>query len=586
MSGPLAHRTRLQFVGAGVAGLILASLLVALFNENSHHVQVRQAAEVQARILADTVTAALSFGDRKALSEYVAALRDDADVDAAGVYDDQGRLVASYARSALTERLAATLKPGPSPGRLVVLAPVVQSGARLGTVYLRDRTEPWMQRASRYLGPALLVIMASLMFVVMSLDARALDESNRDLRLQMSEREKAEEALRQSQKMEAIGRLTGGIAHDFNNMLAVVLGNLELLTHRFEGADPRLLRLVNGALDGAQRAATLTQRLLAFSRLQPLKPASVDVARSVREMTELLHRTLGETIAVETVIAAGLWRAEIDLPQLEAAIVNLAINARDAMPEGGKLTIEAGNAYLDRDYVAGAQDVQPGQYVMVAVTDTGAGIPPHVLPKVFEPFFTTKAVGLGTGLGLSQVHGFMRQSGGHVRIYSEPGVGTTVKLYLPRSLSPAVQETAPASRSGPRGRRDVTVLVAEDEAGVRAFVSDALAELGYDVLAAEDAAAALKLLDAHPEVGMLLTDVVMPGVNGRRLAEQALARRPALRVVFMTGYTQNAIVHNGVLDPGTHLVSKPFTIAQLDRELEAALAETPQAAAAADAPGN
>jgi CheY-like chemotaxis protein len=289
-------------------------------------------------------------------------------------------------------------------------------------------------------------------------------------------------------------------------------------------------------------------------------------------MTELLHRTLGETIDVQTVLAGGLWRAEIDRPQLEAAIVNLAINARDAMPEGGKLTIETGNAYLDREYAAEGEDVRPGQYVMVAVTDTGSGIPPHVLPQVFEPFFTTKAAGVGTGLGLSQVHGFIRQSGGQVRIYSEVGVGTTVKLYLPRSMAEAPREQAPAHKPAVTDHRGITVLVAEDEAGVREFVTGALTELGYDVVAADGPEHALEMLDDHPEVGVLLTDVIMPGMNGRRLAEEALSRRPGLTVVFMTGYTQNAIVHNGVLDPGTHLVTKPFTIAQLSRELDAALA--------------
>jgi signal transduction histidine kinase/ActR/RegA family two-component response regulator len=575
MRGPLqlSRAARLVLIGASAAGLLFASVLVALVSENRHNEQVAQAAAVQARILADTVTAALSFGDRKALQEYVGALKADADVEAVGVYDERGRLVASFFRGPGAQAPSPTLKPASASGGIVVLTPVAQDGVRLGTVYLRDRAEPVLQRESRYLGPALLVLMACMMFVVMSLDARALDRANRDLQLQMQEREKAEAALRQSQKMEAIGRLTGGIAHDFNNMLAIVLGNLELLLRRSEDADPRLSRLAKGALEGAERASALTQRLLAFSRLQPLKPAPVDVSRVVTEMTELLHRTLGETIAIEAVLAAGLWRAEIDRPQLEAAIVNLAINARDAMPEGGKLTIETSNTYLDREYAAAGEDILPGQYVMVAITDTGSGIPPDVLPQVFEPFFTTKAAGVGTGLGLSQVHGFIRQSGGHVRIYSEYGVGTTVKLYLPRALGEAPPDAAPPPRLAVADHRGSTVLVAEDEAGVREFVTSALRELGYDVLAADGPEQALELLEAHPEVDLLLTDVIMPGINGRRLAEQALARRPTLKVVFMTGYTQNAIVHNGVLDPGTRLVSKPFTIAQLGRELDSALAE-------------
>ncbi len=569
----LHRRARLAFVVAGVAALILASMLVAFLGESRHEAQARQAAAVQARILADTATAALAFGDRQALREYVNALRSDAGVDAVGVYDEAGRLVASYARSPLTGTPPPARRPQlTSLGPITVEAPVAEGGLRLGTVYLRERPEPWVQTASRFVGPALLAVMASLMFIVMSLDARALDRANRDLTLQMAEREKAEAALRQSQKMEAIGRLTGGIAHDFNNMLAIVIGNLELLMRRFEGADPRLLRLAEGAFDGAQRASSLTQRLLAFSRLQPLKPASVDVSRAVTQMTELLHRTLGETIEIEPVLAAGLWRAEIDRSQLEAAIVNLAINARDAMPEGGRLTIETGNAYIDREYAEAGEDVRPGQYVLVAVTDNGAGIPPDVLPHVFDPFFTTKPVGAGTGLGLSQVHGFIKQSGGHVRIYSELGTGTSVKLYLPRASSDAVVDAPPASKLLVRGRRNLTVLVAEDEDGVRDFVAEALAELGYDVLTAETAGAALEILETHADVALLLTDVVMPQMNGRSLAEQAWRRRPDLRVVFMTGYTQNAIVHNGVLDPGVQLITKPFTVAHLGRELEAALA--------------
>jgi signal transduction histidine kinase/CheY-like chemotaxis protein len=415
--------------------------------------------------------------------------------------------------------------------------------------------------------------MASLMFAVMSLDARALRLANRDLEAQIEEREKVEAALRQSQKMEAIGRLTGGIAHDFNNMLGIVMGNLDLLLRRFSDGDPKLVRLAEHAMEGAKRAAALTQRLLAFSRLQPLRPTDADIAKTVTDMTHLLRRTLGETVAVETVSAGGLWRGHIDLPQLETAIVNLAINSRDAMPDGGKLTIETGNAYLDRAYAEADEDVKPGQYVMVAITDTGVGIPANVLGQVFEPFFTTKPTGMGTGLGLSQVQGFIKQSGGHIRIYSEVGVGTTVKLYLPRSQTDLDRPVAGALRSEAPGRRDLTVLVVEDEIGVREFAVEALGELGYDVISADGAKAALEQLGAHPEVALMLTDVVMPETNGRVLAEEARRRWPKLRVVFMTGYTRNAIVHNGVVDAGAHLVSKPFSVAQLGAELAAALAE-------------
>jgi signal transduction histidine kinase len=566
--GPL----RRAFIAAGALSLIIAGLAVALYSEDRYRARTTAEAEVQAQVLAATVPAALSFGDKAALQEYVDALRVNADVDAAGVFDARGALEAGFTRSVLASRFADVITPATAPGRIIAIAPVTVDGRPIGTVYLRNRTEPLAQRVTRYLAPGGLVLMAVLMFLVMALDARALRAANRDLAAQIEGREKAEEALRQSQKLEAIGRLTGGIAHDFNNMLAIVMGNLELLLRRIEPEDQRRRRLAEHAMEGAKRAAGLTQRLLAFSRQQPLKPTSADIARTVSEMTDLLRRTLGETIAVETVAAGGLWRANIDLPQLEAAIVNLAINARDAMPDGGKLTIETGNAYLDRSYADAEQDVAPGQYVLVAVTDTGHGIPPDVLSQVFEPFFTTKPPGVGTGLGLSQVHGFIKQSGGHVRIYSEVDVGTTVKLYLPRAAGEPEGTRPGVLRGALSGRRNLTVLVVEDEAGVRDFAVDALVELGYDVLSADGAKAALERIDSNGEIALMLTDVVMPEMNGRLLAEEALRRRPGMTVVFMTGYTRNAIVHNGVLDGGTHLVTKPFTISQLRDELEAALA--------------
>ena len=565
------ERWRPLLVAVSLLLFLTASILVAIYNERQYHAQSTEAANAQAHVLAQTVTAALSFTDRTALQEYVSALQANAEVDAVGVYDQRGRLLASYVRTHLAEHLWRALAPATAAGRIIVTVPVMQGGEKLGTVYLRYRTEPPFRRASRYVGPSLLLLVALLMFIVTTLDARALGRANRSLMAQMAEREKAEAALRQSQKMEAIGRLTGGIAHDFNNMLAIVMGSLDLLQRRHANADPKLLRLANQAMEGARRASALTERLLAFSRLSPLKPKSNDIARAVTDMTELLRRTIGEAIAIETVSAGGLWRAQIDLPQLETAIVNLAINARDSMPHGGKLTIETGNAFLDRDYANREEEVTPGQYVMVAVSDSGTGIAPDLLEKDFEPFFTTKPTGAGTGLGLSQVQGFIKQSGGHVRIYSEVGVGTTVKLYLPRSLAEADRPTAAPMRSPRRGRRNVTVLVVEDETGVRDFAVEALSELGYDVVAADGPTAALALLDEHPEVSLLLTDVVMPETNGRVMAEEALRRRPDLRVVFMTGYTRNAIIHNGVVDPGTNLVTKPFTIAELEAELDAAL---------------
>jgi signal transduction histidine kinase/CheY-like chemotaxis protein len=461
---------------------------------------------------------------------------------------------------------------------LGVAEPVVAKNARLGTVVLIYRTETLGRRALRYLGSGLLLIMATLLFVLISLDSRALtranaalEASNNELRLEIEERQRAEAALRQSQKMESIGRLTGGIAHDFNNMLAIVAGSLDLVLRRAGAMDARIVPLVEAAMDGARRAAALTQRLLAFSRRQPLNPTPADVNKVMIETAEMLRRTLGEAIIVETVAGAGLWLAHVDVPQLESALVNLGINARDAMPDGGRLTLETSNTYLDRAYAEGEAEVEPGQYVMIAVTDSGAGMPPEVLSQAFEPFFTTKPPEQGTGLGLSQVHGFIKQSAGHIRIYSELGVGTTVKLYLPRSdATVAATPTGPAA-SASGGRRSVTVLLVEDEAGVRTFVTEALKELGYDVVAADGADSALRRLADHPEISILLTDVVMPKVNGRQLADQALQLQPSLRVIFMTGYTRNAIVHNGVLDRNVRLITKPFSVAELEAELNAVI---------------
>jgi signal transduction histidine kinase len=401
-----------------------------------------------------------------------------------------------------------------------------------------------------------------------------LADRNEALAHEMERRLATEAQLRQAQKMEALGQLTGGVAHDFNNMLAIVIGNLDLLGRRMgESVDAKLRSFVDNALEGAQRAAALTQSLLAFSRQQPLDPKPVDVNKAVADMSRLFRRTLGEGVTVETVLAGGLWPGFIDGPQLESAMLNLAVNARDAMPGGGKLTIETANTYLDESYAENDGTVAAGQYVLVAFSDTGTGMPPEIAARVFDPFFTTKDPGKGTGLGLSQVHGFLKQSRGHVKIYSEPGMGTTVKLYLPRADGHGTAETAtadgPAERPAPG---QATVLVVEDDASVRAFASDALRDLGYDVIEADGVPAALEQLDTRPQIALILTDVVMPGASGRVLADAARAKRPGLPVVFMTGYTRNAIVHNGVLDAGSLLLTKPFTMAQLAAKLKQALA--------------
>ena len=376
--------------------------------------------------------------------------------------------------------------------------------------------------------------------------------------------ETAQEALRQAQKMEAVGQLTGGIAHDFNNMLAVVLGSLDLLGRRLDDNDTRARRYVDAATEGARRAATLTQRLLAFSRRQPLQPEPIDVNRLVGGMSDLLRGSLGGGIQLETVLAGGLWTVSADPNQLENIILNLGINARDAMNGEGKVTIETHNCHLDDRYVAAEVGVAAGQYVLIAVTDAGSGMTADVIAKAFDPFFTTKEVGKGTGLGLSQVYGFIKQSGGHVRIYSEIGVGTTVKLYLPRLIGePVAAEHGGGVGAAPGGDANELILVVEDEPSVRAVTVDSLRELGYRVIEADSATAALRLLEANPDVALLFTDVVMPEVNGAKLAESARAARPGLKVLFTTGYTRNAVVHHGVVDPGVALIGKPFTFEAL-----------------------
>jgi two-component system NtrC family sensor kinase len=368
-------------------------------------------------------------------------------------------------------------------------------------------------------------------------------------------REVAEQALRQSQKMEAVGQLTGGVAHDFNNLLTIIIGNLGIAKRGV--VEARAERALNNALVGAERAAQLTQRLLAFSRRQPLNPRVLDVNKLIVSISDLLVRTLGENIELESIGAAGLWKVEADASELESTLLNLALNARDAMPEGGKLTIETSNAYLDEGYCQQHAGVAPGQYILIAITDNGGGMSPETIDRAFEPFFTTKEAGKGTGLGLSQVYGFMKQSEGHVKIYSESGEGTTIKLYLPRRDGNEAAHSVDEPASSERGRAE-TILIVEDDDGVRQYASEILRDLNYQIIEAKDSATALRLLDADKKFDLLLTDVVLPGKNGRELATEVERRRPGTKVIFMTGYSRNAIVHHGRLDPGTALIQKPL----------------------------
>ncbi|BCM21826.1 blue-light-activated protein [Mesorhizobium sp. J8] len=387
----------------------------------------------------------------------------------------------------------------------------------------------------------------------------------------------AQEALRQSQKMEAVGQLAGGIAHDFNNLLTVIIGGLGQLERGIasisdQNLTTRLRRSCEMAQQASQRSAKLTARLLAFSRRQPLDPKPIDANRLIADLADMLARTLGEEVRLEVITAPGLWMAHADVNELENAILNLAVNARDAMPEGGRLTIETGNTFLDDDYVSTiAEPVAAGQYVLIAVTDTGVGMDAGTLARVFEPFFTTKPVGQGTGLGLSQVYGFIRQSNGHVRIYSELGQGTTVKLYLPRFAASAQPDRHAPDSTGRLGG-DETILVVEDHDDLRSYSVGVLQELGYRVLEAPNGPAALDLLTRVDRVDLLFTDVVLPaGMDGRRLADEALRLRPELRVLFTTGYSRNAIVHNGRLDPGVQLLPKPFTFDALAAKVRSVL---------------
>ncbi|MDU7520891.1 MAG: PAS domain-containing protein [Roseomonas mucosa] len=385
-----------------------------------------------------------------------------------------------------------------------------------------------------------------------------------------AEKERLGAQLRQSQKMEAVGQLTGGIAHDFNNLLTGVIGSLELMGTRIaQGRLKDVDRYVNAAQGAAKRAAALTHRLLAFSRQQTLAPKPTDANRLVAGMEELVRRTVGPAVEVEVVGTAGLWSTLVDPPQLENALLNLCINARDAMPDGGRITIETANKWLD-ERMARERDLPPGQYVSLCVTDTGTGMPPEVIARVFDPFFTTKPLGQGTGLGLSMIYGFARQSGGQVRVYSEVGQGTTMCLYLPRHYGEGAAEEREASLTdAPRAQQGETVLVVDDEATMRMLVTEVLEDLGYTAIEAADGAAGLKVLRSDVRIDLLVTDVGLPGgMNGRQVADAARAARPDLKVLFITGYAENAVIGNGHLDPGMQVMTKPFAMEALASKIK------------------
>jgi signal transduction histidine kinase/CheY-like chemotaxis protein len=448
-----------------------------------------------------------------------------------------------------------------------------------------DRLTQANESLETAIGSMIVVIagVAAFAMLIAQKQMNALQKSSESLRTaynqlvaESTRRESLEAQLRQSQKLEALGQLTGGIAHDFNNMLGVVVASLNILRRKLDKSDSGVQQLIDSALDGTERAANLVHRLLAFARVQPLNPTPLDANGLVSGMTTILRRTLGSNIKLETALAPDLWPTRIDANELESAILNLAVNARDAMPEGGRLIIETANIELDEDYAAQNPDARPGHYVLVAVSDTGVGMTPEVAAKAFDPFFTTKPIGKGTGLGLSQAHGFVRQSGGHIKLYSEPGRGTTVKLYLPRHVEGAVEAPAPAPAPTapdvfPHGRAEEIVLVVEDDDSARRITAQGVRELGYTVLEAASGKEAIQIIRDRADIALLITDVVMPGMDGARLAREAVFRRHALHVLFITGYSSHAFMRNGMLDPDVNLLTKPFSLAQLAHKIRETL---------------
>ncbi|MBY5369206.1 response regulator [Rhizobium leguminosarum] len=482
--------------------------------------------------------------------------------------------------------LLASFIGGVGPGLVAALVAgfiVQQFFVEPHNVFWPVSASQWVGLSTYFINAAIIVGLMEMIIIAHERQSRLRSELNSfntrleetvvqrtaELRHEMEENAAAQAQVRQLQKMETIGQLTGGVAHDFNNMLAIIIGNLDLAQRRLSGSeDPRLPYSIQNAKDGAQRAAVLTARLLAFSRQQPLAPEVIDLNKLVGGMSELLRRTLGEQIRIETVLAGGLWPSFADLSQLENAILNLAVNARDAMPGGGNLTIETANTELDERYSRMHSEVEAGQYVMISITDTGTGMSPEVIERAFDPFYTTKGPGKGTGLGLSQVYGYVKQSGGHIKIYSEIDRGTTVKIYLPRRVGVTdARSGAAGAQPIPHGSVSDTILVVEDDENVRTMTAESLHELGYTVLQAASGIEALVLLEQNPAVDLIFTDIVMPQMSGRQLADVVQEKWPTIRILYTTGYTRNAIVHNGVLDHGVSLLAKPFSLEQLAHKI-------------------
>ncbi len=543
-------------------GLLVASLVLGFYNERAGRAQSLHQAEVQAEILAASVAAPLAFDDRMATQEYVDALKADPGVQAAAAYSPDGRFVAGFHRDGSAPP-PETIRVGPprlAGDTLAVTAPARQGETTLGSIYLRTKVESFARRASHYLGIAIVVMMASLLVAALGAATASLSAAHRRLQEEIREREQAQEALRQAQKMEAMGQLTGGVAHDFNNLLMVASSGLDLMDRT---NDPiRLDRLKQGIRHAIDRGAKLTQQLLVFSRRTPMKSEVVDLGKQLDGFSELLNHSLRENISVQIEAAPGLWPVEVDPAQLEVALLNIALNARDAMPGGGAIRIALRNAPGH-----GGRDDR----VELAVSDHGVGMAPEILPRIFEPFFTTKGVGEGTGLGLSQVYGFVRASGGEVRVESQLGIGTTVSLLLPRSLK---TPQAPRPRDGaarPRGPQRRRVLLVEDDDNVAELVGQMLEDLGYDAARAMNAEAALARLRDGERYDVVFSDMVMPGrMSGLDLAHEVMGMSPQVAVVLTTGYSASAAAATA---EGMHLLVKPYRIEALETELKAALDE-------------
>ena len=537
--------------------LLAAGAIFALQIERISREERLQQTNVHAQILASGIAAPLTFGDQATLKEYLDALHADPQIMAVGAYDATGQFVAGFETT-----------PGQLPKRgvaaqshmtsrdLIVSTTVEQGGTRLGSVYVHATLDSWPRRATRYVGLAAIVLMAALLIAMLGGSYASLKVAHDSLQAETASRQKAEEALRQSQKMEALGQLTGGVAHDFNNLLMVASGSLELMDRTTDAA--RLDRLKTGIRQAIDRGAKLTQQLLSFSRRSPLKVEVIDLAARIRGMDVLLDRITNDAVSLEFVIAPGLWPVEADPSELEVALLNIVINARDAMPDGGTIRLVAGN----EPGTDGQDDT-----VRIAISDSGTGIAPDMLERIFEPFFTTKGAGHGTGLGLSQVYGFARASGGEVKVESIVGVGTTVAVLLPRSHKQPPRAEQPAQIVEASGNR--RILLVEDNDTVADMVGNMLDEIGFSTERASSADLALERLDAKADFALVLSDMIMPGqLDGLELVREIARRWPGLPYVLMTGYSEASAT---ATREGIRLLTKPFTLEALSTSLDEAL---------------